>query len=206
MKLLKIGMIGVLVGGLLVACGKDEINSKVVSKVTGAEDIEKEEVAANEHPEFLPQTKEWTAETLAEFNRPPEERFDEAGNDVGLVYYIKTQEAIESMSQNIHPEEVGDEDFSNLRLLAARISHNQFVRTAHIEDTGKEKTNLDYVKDWKPVPESTEMSFEYMKRLLNDLDVAINKNGEGETFGVSHLMDGDKVKELETFFTHSYDE
>ncbi|MBO0587609.1 MULTISPECIES: hypothetical protein [unclassified Sporosarcina] len=202
MKLLKIGMVSILVVGLLAACGKDEINNKGISKVMVDEDNGKEEVAAHELPEFLPQTKEWVAETLAEFNRPPEERFHEAGNDVGLVYYIKAQEAIESMYQKIHPEEVGyDEDFSNVRLLAAAISHNQFVRTAHINNN-TDKTNLDYVKDWKPVPEDMELSFEYMKRLLNDLDVAINKNGEGETFGVSNLMDGDKVRELENIFSH----
>lgn len=202
MKLIKVGMVGVLVCGLLVACAKDEINPEENSKVKETAEVELEEVARNELPEFFPQTKEWVAETMAEFNRPPEERFDEAGNDIGFVYYIKAQEAIESMSQSVHHTEVGfDEDFSNLRLLAAAINLNQFVRTAHIENSGKEKTNLDHVKNWKPVPKSTEKSFEYMKQLLNDLDVAINKNGEGETFGVSHLMDGDKVRELENFFT-----
>lgn len=195
-------MVSVLVCGLLVACAKDEINREENSKVKETEEVELEEVAVNELPEFSPQTKECLAETLAEFNRPPEERFDEAGNDIGLVYYIKAQEAIESMSQSVHHTEVGfDEDFSNLRLLAAAINLNQFVRTAHIEDTGKEKTNLEHGKDWKPVPKKTEKSFESMKQLLNDLDVAINKNGEGKTFGVSHLMDGDKVGELESFFT-----
>jgi len=202
LKLIKAGMVGVLVCGLLVACAKEEINPEENSKVKKTAEVELEEVAVNEIPEFSPQTKEWVAETLAEFNRPPEERFDEAGNDVGLVYYIKAQEAIESMSQSVHHTEVGfDENFSNLRLLAAGINHNQFVRTAHIEDTGKEKTNLDHVNNWKPVPKSTKKSFEYMKQLLNDLDVAINKNGKGETFGVSHLMDDDKVGELESFFT-----
>ena len=202
MKLIKVGMVGVLVYGLLVACAKDEINPEENSKVKETAEVELEEVAVNELPEFSPQTKEWVAEMLTEFNRPPEEQFDEAGNDVGFIYYIKAQGAIESMAQSVHHTEVGfDEDFSNLRLLAAAINHNQFVRTAHIDDTGKEKTNLDHVQDWKPVPKSTEKSFEYMKQLLNDLDVAINKNCEGETFGVSHLLDGDKVGELESFFT-----
>lgn len=36
---------------------------------------------------------------------------------------------------------------------------------------------------------------------MNDLDVAFNHSGEGETFGVTHLLNGDKVSEMEDFVT-----
>ena len=42
----------------------------------------------------------------------------------------------------------------------------------------------------------------YTKQLLNDLDVVMNKNGKGETFGVLHQLDGDHVIELEKFAYH----
>ncbi|MEK4406669.1 hypothetical protein MKZ26_20095 [Sporosarcina sp. FSL K6-6792] len=38
-----------------------------------------------------------------------------------------------------------------------------------------------------------------MKQIVNDIDVAVNHNGEGETFGVTHLLNGDKVSEMERF-------
>lgn len=40
---------------------------------------------------------------------------------------------------------------------------------------------------------------EYLKQLLNDLDVVMNKNGQGETFGVLHQLNGEHVLELEKF-------
>ena len=193
MRIFKFSLVGVMVCGLLAACGANE-----------AKPIEELKVKASnekEITEFSPQAKEWIAEMLAEFNRSPEESFDEVGHDdVGFVYYKKAKSLYENMHQYIHHKnESFDEDFANLRLLAAGIDHNQFVRTAHIENTGMEKENLEHIKDWKPVPISTEKAFEYMKELLNDIDVAINKNGEGKTFGVTHLLNGGRVKEVESF-------
>ena len=51
--------------------------------------------------------------------------------------------------------------------------------------------------------ERMKQSFEYMKQLLNDIDVAINKNGKGETFGVSHQLGGDKVERKWNHLWHS---
>lgn len=197
MKKIKMGMVGVLVSGLLTACGPNEV--KPIEEMK-----DKSAAVENETIEFSPQAKEWIAEMLAEFNRPPEESFDELGNeDVGFVYDTKADNLYRSMYKYIHAEnESYDEDFANLRLLAAGIRHDQLNRIAHIEDPGKEMTNLEHLKDWKSVPESTEKAFEYMKQLLNDIDVAINKDGKGTTFGVSHLMDGDNVNKLESFISH----
>ncbi|MGY3190535.1 hypothetical protein [Lysinibacillus sp. TE18511] len=42
-------------------------------------------------------------------------------------------------------------------------------------------------------------AFEYMNQIVNDIDVAINHNGEGEMYGVTHLLNGGKVSEVEKF-------
>jgi hypothetical protein len=158
----------------------------------------------NDIVEFSPEAKEWIAEMAAEFNRAPEESFEELElEDVGFVYYTKADNLYKNMQHYIDDKnESFDEDFANLRMLAAGISHNQFERTAHIDDTGKEKDNLEHAEDWKPMPASMETAYQYMRQLLNDLDVTINKNGKGTSFGVSHLTNGDKVNELESFIKH----
>jgi hypothetical protein len=39
----------------------------------------------------------------------------------------------------------------------------------------------------------------YMKRIVHDLDIALNHSGQGETFGVTYLMDGENLEELKSF-------
>jgi len=88
-----------------------------------------------------------------------------------------------------------EKDFENMRLLVNNITHLHFVRTANVDpNSGSTRP-----QDWDPDPEGLNQSFEYIKQLLNDLDVAINKNGSGVTYGVSFYGDGDKVEELNSF-------
>lgn len=42
--------------------------------------------------------------------------------------------------------------------------------------------------------------FKYFTELLHDLNVIINNDGKGETYGLTHQLDGSKVDELENFF------
>lgn len=197
MKVIKIGLVGMLAAGLLTACNGNDVES-VAKADDGQAAVE------NDIVEFSPEAKEWIAEMAAEFNRVPEESFEELDQeDVGFVYYTKADNLYKNMQHYIDDKnESFDEDFANLRMLAAGISHNQFERTAHIDDTGKEKDNLEHAEDWKPMPASMETAYQYMRQLLNDLDVTINKNGKGTSFGVSHLTNGDKVNELESFIKH----
>ena len=197
MKVIKIGLVGMLAAGLLTACNGNDVES-VAKADDGQAAVE------NDIVEFSPEAKEWIAEMAAEFNRAPEESFEELKlEDVGFVYYTKADNLYKNMQHYIDDKnESFDEDFANLRMLAAGISHNQFERTAHIDDTGKEKDNLEHAEDWKPMPASMETAYQYMRQLLNDLDVTINKNGKGTSFGVSHLTNGDKVHELESFIKH----
>jgi hypothetical protein len=197
LKVIKIGLVGMLAAGLLTACNGNDVKS-VAKEDDGQTAVE------NDIVEFSPEAKEWIAEMAAEFNRAPEESFEELEqDDVGFVYYTKADNLYKNMQHYIDDKnESFDEDIANLRLLAAGISHNQFERTAHIDDTGKEKDNLEQAEDWKLMPASMETAYQYMSQLLNDLDVTINKNGKGTSFGVSHLTNGDKVNELESFIKH----
>ncbi|MEC1525633.1 M56 family metallopeptidase [Neobacillus niacini] len=80
-------------------------------------------------------------------------------------------------------------DFANLGTLlgaGALFKHSiSYQKQQGIE-------TVEYSDDLKRI-------FEYTKQLLNDLDVVMNKNGKGDTFGVSHQLNGEHVKELEKF-------
>lgn len=95
-----------------------------------------------------------------------------------------------------------EKDFQNLIVLAGIISHEQFVRTAQIDPNGEAMKKTEYAKQWKPTNNRMKLSYEYMKQLLNDIDIAINKGNKGERYGVSHQLDGDKVQEMESFITY----
>jgi hypothetical protein len=38
-----------------------------------------------------------------------------------------------------------------------------------------------------------------MKRIVHDLDIALNHDGQGETYGVTYLLGGEKLEELKSF-------
>lgn len=123
--------------------------------------------------------------------------------DDGYDYYLKSQALYMTLGSYIRVEgEDLEKDFENLRVLAGIIDHEQFVRTAHIDPNGEAKEKIEYAKQWKPTSKRMKLCFEYMKQLLNDIAVAINKGNKGETYGVSHQLDGDKVQEMESFMSY----
>jgi hypothetical protein len=88
-------------------------------------------------------------------------------------------------------------------LLAEIIQEEQSKRTEHINSDRYDKFDPNQVQE--ALSEAKEpndrliKSVEYMKQLLNDLDIAINKDGKGDLFEVAHQLDGQRVGELETF-------
>lgn len=96
-----------------------------------------------------------------------------------------------------------EEDYINLFLLTSYISNKQFARTVHLGPNGEAVESTDLVDQWAPTDENTHKAFEYMKQIMNDLDVAINHKGKGEIFGVTHLLNGDKASEVKKFVTSS---
>ncbi len=51
------------------------------------------------------------------------------------------------------------------------------------------------------MPLQMQLAYDYMTELLNDLNIALNYGGKGETFGVLHQLEGDKVIEMESFIS-----
>lgn len=48
-------------------------------------------------------------------------------------------------------------------------------------------------------------AFEYMKQLLHDLDIAVNHGGKGETLGVTNLLNGENVLEMQRTWNGGWD-
>lgn len=90
-------------------------------------------------------------------------------------------------------------DMRNLFLLTSMVEHLQFVRTSHIDPNGNATEKTQYANQWKQPSEEMVQANEYIEQILHDLDVANNKGGKGETFGVTNRLDGDKVGEVEAF-------
>lgn len=154
-------------------------------------------------PDFPTNVNDWVAFQINEFSKKSDVNLPNGGYDEGYDYYLKSQALSMTLGSYIRVE--GDDlekDFENLWVLASAIGHEQFVRTAHIGPNGEAIEKTEYYKQWKPTNKRMKLSFEYMKQLLNDIDIAINKDSKGETFGVSHQLDGDKVEEMESFIRH----
>lgn len=213
MKIAKSGVAGLAIFGLLTGCGTDELasenaNEEAEESAANAEKLKRkdwQDLSAKddlEKPDYAPNVKDWIANTLEEFNRPPDQKRLDTGYDEGYDYYLKSMIVSNTVGAYIRVAgEDLEKDFENLGVLAGIISHEHYVRTAHIRPADY-ANKLDAVKDWKPVTKRMTLSFNYMKQLLNDLHVAINQNGEGKIYGVTHQLDGPKVKEMESFIQY----
>lgn len=208
-KLLKLGLIWVAIVGLLVGCGTTKVKDKEVT-VKAGEEIQsksasapteinpknwKDKSSANglEKIDFTPNAKDWVAEQLNVFRQPPDQKLLQAGFDKGYDYYLKADGISNVLGSYIQVEGVDlGKDFKNLRLLAEII----------VEETDLRSVGTNNQKEWKPISNRLQRSYDYLTELLNDLDVAINKDGKGKTFGVSHQLDGDKVKDMEAFISY----
>lgn len=144
---------------------------------------------------------EWASKMNTVLSEPMNDpKLKEVNNDEGFEYYLKAQVVIREFPKHLIKEsnEI-EKEHSNLFLLSSYISHNQFVRTVHIEPNGEAKESAEFVDQWKPTDDNMSQAFEYMKQIVNDIDIAVNHNGEGETYGVTHLLNGEKVSEVEKF-------
>lgn len=218
LNLLKIGMTGLMLGGLLTGCGTEEtskpkeeveVNSSVEEiNMNAAEEVDpKEWKIVTPPPEILEyeNANVWVAAKVKEFSQVSNPKMYEAGFDDGYDYYLKAQNVtnvLDAVRFTIEGVDI-QKDFENLRVIVGTIGHLHYARTAHLDPEGTGKVNFS-PKEWKPADERMKTTYDYMLQLLNDLDVALNKNGEGETFGVTHQLDGDRVDEMESFLKGAY--
>ncbi|NRD78525.1 M48 family metalloprotease [Bacillus sp. BRMEA1] len=152
-------------------------------------------------PDFPTNAKDWIVFQIKEFSKKSDSKMTPIGYDKGYDYYLKSK--LRGLGSYIRVEGVDlKKDFENLFELSGIIAHEQFVRTASIDPNGDAMEKTEYANQWKPTSKRMQISFEYMKELLNDIDVAINKDGKGHTFGVSHQLGGNKVNEMESFMRY----
>jgi hypothetical protein len=161
----------------------------------------KPEAEANE---FVMNNREEALKVVASLKRILDEPMDpalmEKGFDNEYDWYLKSQLVSNEMDRFLaRQDEPKSSDLINVRMLAGMIGHLQYVRTAHIDDTGGETEAQTAVEEWKPASLGLNYSYMYMKRIVHDLDIALNHNGQGETYGVTYLLDGDNLGELKSF-------
>ncbi|MFJ6208562.1 hypothetical protein [Lysinibacillus sp. NPDC092081] len=184
MKLMKIVYTGLLVSALLTGCTKEETKIEEVkpeeTKVNNAKvwkDVSTPEGFNNYGIE--PTLEAWIAYHAEDITKTTDvnEYYPKADRLTSEMKYFRVQ---------------GDDlqkDFENLNVLQIWMGHLVYVLSR--QDTlepDRAKFNDDLKK-----------SFKYFTELLHDLDIVINYDGKGETFGLTRQLDGNKVKELESY-------
>jgi hypothetical protein len=198
----------ILIGGVLVGCSAEETSEpkKKVEKEANVDVQSKAaqvEKAETEKKENVMDNKEEAAKVVASLKRILDEPMDatlvEAGFDKEYDWYLKSQRVSNEVDEFLRFQDPKSSDLLNTRMLAAMIGHLQYIRTAHIDDTGGETEAQTAVSDWRPASLDLNYSYMYMKRIVHDLDIALNHSEQGEIFGVTYLMDGENLEELKSF-------
>lgn len=162
-------------------------------------------VEASESQIYHAEIGEWVSEMNVLLSEPLNDpKLKKANNDEGFEYYLKSLVVDrESPIDLIKGNKKLEKDYTTLFLLTSYISNKQAARTVHLVPNGEAIESIDLVNEWAPTDENTRIAFEYMKQIINDLDVAINHKGKGEVYGVTHLLNGDKASEVKKFVTSS---
>lgn len=183
MKLIKLAFTGLLVSGLLTGCTKEETKAEQVK--TEAEVIDPKTWKDVSTPEGFnsygiePTLEAWIAyhaEAIAKTT------------DVKEYYPSANRLRTEMKYFRIQGDDL-QKDFDNLEVLQTLMG-NLVYSISVAEEQGIE-TAETY--------DELNKSFRYFTELVHDIDIVINHDGKGETFGVTHQLDGKKVKEMETF-------
>ncbi len=205
----------IIYGLLLVGCThKEQLkNSNSAVKSNSETKMEEYDVKQTEIDEVQKELNElvtkvydkelgmWVSEMNAMLSLPFDDpRLKETKNDEGFEYYLKAEKVADEYPNQLDGAEI-EKVFDNLLLLKSYISHYQFARTAHLDPNGLAMEDTSLSHQWNKTEEKMRQAFKYMKQIMNDLDVVLNHGGEGETFGVTHLSNGDKVSEMESFIS-----
>lgn len=145
---------------------------------------------------------EWITESIEILEGDLDDsRIKETEYDEGFIYYLKSQRIsdLKSSMKVYEDDTIMEKDFENLHIAQAFLLHDQFVRTSDFGPNGEAKEATEHYKEWEPTSEDMHQAFDYLNKLMYDLDVAVNHNGEGETYGVTYTLNGDNVKEIEKF-------
>ncbi len=193
MKLIKFAFTGLLLSGLLTGCTKEE--TKIEQAKT--EETKVEQVKAEAQ---VNDPKNWKDVSTPEgFNNYGIEPTLEAwiayhAEDIAKTtdineYYPKADRFTNEMKYfRIQGDDL-EKDFENLNVLPIFMGHLVYVISE------QDKQGIGTAETYDELNEA----FKYFTELLHDLDIIINYDGKGETFGVTNQLDGNKVNELESF-------
>lgn len=196
---MKVTVILFICSFILIACGNKDQSDKETTKVDENKDTNEPMQAEEDVNENL---GEWITKSIKILEGDLDDpRIKETENDEGFIYYLKSQRVSElkSSMQVYEDDTIKEKDFENLHIAQAFISHVQFVRTSDFGPNGEDVETTEHYKEWEPTSEDMHQAFDFLNKLMHDLDIAVNHNGEGETYGVSYTLNGDNVKEIEEF-------
>ncbi|BCB04018.1 hypothetical protein [Bacillus sp. KH172YL63] len=197
----------IIIGGLvLTGCStEDATPSKAPDEA--AESVEvSDATTGNQVRQTDMKNKAGALDTVESLKRILDEPMDpalmEEGLDKEYGWYLKS-ERIKNQVDHILPymEESDAADFHSLQNLSGMISHSQYMRTAHIDNTGGETEAHTAVDRWKTADAALNYSYMYIKQIVHDLDIALNHNGVGDTYGVTYMLDGNHLNEVNAFLS-----
>ncbi|WMM25454.1 hypothetical protein RBU61_01980 [Tissierella sp. MB52-C2] len=211
----KYGLIVIVVASLALigfkrmnisAYDSKEINNDVIEQVNKeyaeAEDVttmeEETPVQVEVHADKI---GEWASEMKKMLSEPLDDpKLRETNNDEAFEKYLKAGIVVDSFpSRAVEQGSAIREDFSNILSLSTLMGLLQFSRTTHLDPNGGAIEATELYSEWRPASDDLEKVYEKITQIINDIDVKYNKEGEGEVFGVTYSLDGDKVDELEKF-------
>jgi hypothetical protein len=168
------------------ASGGETTNDKEWVDRTVTENIE------NFDPKNL---KEWIAVTDEIYKAPLQEQY---ADDPAHYYYISALVINGNLGFRYAAEGVAiEKDLENLKALTDIVKEEHQKRYAHLNI--ENENPFKYKDQFKPASERLYQAHEYTADLINDINVAINKEGIGTNNGYAYMLDGDNIKELENF-------
>lgn len=215
-KILFIIAIIVIFGGFATGCNlikKDDEQEKTLTssnKTTNNEkiidekawkDITKLKIPEGEKSDYPTNAKDWIATEYSVFNEisVQDSKLQQAGHDEYYKYYLEAM-GIPTALSIIEVKGISiEKDFNNIQQLAAIIVEEHNIRTENVDPDRPETFS-----SWEAPSERLIQASNYLKQLFNDLNVAINKEGKGNLFGVAYQIDGNKTNELDDFLKGNY--
>lgn len=189
MKLVNVVLTGLLISGLLIGCTEEgetkgeqvkteETTIKQVAAVNPSKiwnDVSTPEGFNNY--EIEPTLEAWIAYHAQDINKTTD--VDE--------YYLRADRLTKEMIYFRVQGEDLQKDFENLNVLQILMGHLDYVISV------EKQQGLDTAESYGELTKC----FTYFTELLHDLNVIINNDGKGQTYGLTHQLDGSKVDELE---------
>lgn len=139
--------------------------------------------------------KEFIAQHEELYSAPLPEQY---ADDPEHYHWIAATVLLGGLEDNYKVEgAVIENDFRNLKELASIVMEEHKKRYEHLNL--KNENPFKYKDQFKAPSDRMKQAHKYIVGLLSDLNIVINKDGAGGNNGYSHMLDGNKTEELESF-------